>query len=192
MKKTLATLMVAATTTVLPVATSAPASATPCNNEVHWSARLVKTYVDARVNGADSVYNAGGTVADYTVTYGRSVTEEVTKSWEVGASLELGWGPAKATIEAKYGESYTDAATADESFSLTVHVQPRHTAWIRADFYRRVIKLNGKNERWNDSLKRCVTQTVAKADWRDPKRQWVIVQKSGRVLPGRSELSTKD
>ena len=181
-KRGLALALVTATMAI-PGAVS-PAAATPCNHSTFKEIWKGRVFVFARVPGEDSVYNnPGGGTVKMTVRYGHSVTRSVTRHWEVSGGGGVNWGVVSADISGKYGRSYVNAATAAKSFSLSVPVKDNYTAWIRADFYRRVVYWKAYTWRWDADQQRCEKRTIRKAYWGDPKRQWVVVQKKGRHHP---------
>jgi hypothetical protein len=143
-----------------------------------------------RQPGADSVYNnPGGGTSDYVVSYGRSVTRGVEKHWEVGAGGGFDFKVVKVDVEGKYGKAFTDSATTSKGYTLTVPVKDGWTAWIRADFYQRVVYWKAFTWRWDAGQDRCEKRTISRAFWGDPKRQYVVVQKKGRHLPREVALS---
>lgn len=165
--------------------TMSPAEATPCNSsKLYGSAtKSGKTKILKRVPGKRSVFNDGPTTATRTVTFGRSATRGVTKRWEVGGSASAGWGPVKAEISGKYGEDYVKSDTVTSSESVSQPILPRHTAWMRVDFYERKVHWTAYRYYWNGAKKRCVKRTTEKAYWGAPKSQVVIVQRKGRRFP---------
>lgn len=188
MKKSLATVMIAATLTAVPMTTGGPASATPCDQGTHKNVYKRDVLIAARYNGEDSVYNNSPTTAQYSVSYGREDTIGVEKHWETGAKAGFSFAGVGADVEAKYGKSYTTAASTSASKTITQSVKPHHTAWVRALFYRRVLRWTAYTWRWSAEKAACVKHDLAVAYWGDPKVQYVLVQKEGHVLPGRAAM----
>lgn len=183
-KNSLALVLAGATLSVMPVVTAGPAEATPCSQGTYKNVYKRDVFVDARINGEDSVYNSTSSSAQYSVSYGREDSKSVTKHWEMGASAGFSFAGVGADVEAKYGKSYTDAASTSASKTITQSVKPRHTAWVRAVFYRRVLRWTAYTWRWSDRKDACVKRNIAVAYWGDPKVQYVLVQKEGHVYPG--------
>jgi hypothetical protein len=157
-----------------------------CNHSVKGSTHKGRVFVEDRINGSHPIYNATSDPVTKTVTFGRSVTNTVNKHWEVGAKASGGWGPVKAEISATYGKGYTRADTATEGDSLTMTIRPKHTGWVRAVFYTKVIYWEGRTERWNAKKGRCERRLVSKAYWGAPNIQLVPVTKKGRHYPSRT------
>ncbi len=159
------------------------AAATPCNHRTACTAKQVRIYVFDEVKGVGSVYNRQPTAAMKTVTFGTSATRGVTRQWEFGGEVSGGWGPVSAKVSAQYGKSYTESASVSKSESIRQKILPRHTAWMRVDFCRRVVEVKGWTERCNEARKACVRQIVAKATWNAPDFQTVLIQRRGHVFP---------
>jgi len=173
----------AAGTLVVPVATTAPAHATPCNNSARVTMWKADPFVTLRKNGKDSVYNRTQDPVTRTITYGYSHTYQVTHSWEVGASAGIDWKIVKASVNGKYGRAYTTSETTSRTDALTFTIRPRHTGWIRLVLYRRPVMWKKYNEIWNADKKQCVYHTIALAKWSPPKKQYVPITKRGQKFP---------
>ena len=158
MRTPLAALIVAATLSVpFGVVTGSPASATPCDHSVNSSTYKGRVFVEDTTNGDISYYNRTVDPVTRNLAFGRSVANTVNKHWEVGGKVSGGWGPVKAEISANYGESYTKAATRTESDSITMTIRPKHTGWVRAISYTKVVY-------WQAGGR---TKLVALLRWRD-------------------------
>ena len=186
MRRSLAVLLAAGTVSIpAGVVTAAPAGATPCDHSVSSSTYKGRVFVEDRVNGDHPVYNRTTDPVTKSVSFGRTVTNTVNKHWEVGANVSGGWGPVKAEISANYGESYTKAATRTAGDSITMTIRPKHTGWVRAVYYTKVIYWQAKSERWNRAKQKCVPTLISKAYWGAPKIQLVPVTKKGHHYPAR-------
>lgn len=187
MRTPLAIAVVVATLSApLGAATAPPAAASPCDHSVSSSTYTGRVFVEDRVNGDYSVYNQAADPVTKKVALGRSVTNTVNRHWEVGAKASGGWGPVKVEISGTYGESYTQAVTKSETHEITMTIRPKHTGWVRAVSYTKVIYWASHTERWSTEKKRCVPQLVSKAYWGAPKIQLVPVTKKGHYYPSRS------
>lgn len=187
MRRPLAVALVVATLSAPLGAATAPASAAiPCDDSVTSSTYKGRVFVEDRVNGTLPVYNDTSDPVTKTVTLGRMVTNTVNKHWEVGAKASGGWGPVKAEISGTYGRSYTRADTVTETSSLAMTIRPKHSGWLRAVSYTKVIFWEAKTERWNQKKKRCVSKLLSKAYWGAPKIQLVPVTRKGRHFPART------
>jgi len=186
MRRFLAVAVAAATVSLpLTVVGATPAGATPCDHSVRHAMKKGRVFVEKRVNGDHPVYNKTADPVTKSVSFGKSVTNSVNKHWELGASAGVGWGPVKADISAKYGKSYTRAATRSASDSITMTIRPKHTGWVRAIYYTKVIFWTAKTERWNKKKQKCVSKNIAKAFWGAPKIELVPVTKKGHHYPAR-------
>ena len=185
MKKSLAMLMVAASITAAPLVDAGVASATPCSQGTYRSVYKRDVFVSKRINGEESVYNRTADPAQYSISFGRDETVGVEKHWETGAKAGFSLAGVGADVEAKYGKSYTSAATTSSSKTITQSVKPGHTAWVRAVFYQRVLRWTAYTWRWSDGAAACVRRDIATAYWGDPKVQYVLIQRTGQVFPAR-------
>jgi hypothetical protein len=147
-----------------------------------------RVFVEDTTNGDISYYNRTVDPVTRNLAFGRSVANTVNKHWEVGGKVSGGWGPVKAEISANYGESYTKAATRTESDSITMTIRPKHTGWVRAISYTKVVYWQAKSERWNAAKEKCVPTVISRAFWGAPMIQLVPTTKKGHHFPGRQVL----
>jgi hypothetical protein len=181
MRVLIASTALAASTLVVPLTTSAPAHANPCNPGSWTTMHLNKVYVQRRDNGDNSYYNKTQDPSTETLTFGYQKTYQVEHHWETGGSAGISWSIVSANVEAKYGKSYTSSSTVHKDDSKTFTIRSHYTGWTRAIVYRHPVVWKRLKDHWTGS--RCETRTIAKAIWAPPRHQLVAITKKGHRYP---------
>jgi hypothetical protein len=181
MRTLIAAAALAAGTLVVPVAASAPAHANPCRPSAWITMKKLDPYVQLRKNGDNSIYNRTLDPVHRTISYGYSHTYQVSHHWDVGASAGISWSIVSASVEAKYGRSYTRSNEVHKTESTDMTIRSHYTGWTRLLVYRHPIVWKKLHETWTGS--ECQTHVVAKAVWAPPKHQMVPITKKGHHFP---------
>lgn len=165
-------------------ALTSPALADSCDHSNHHSLYRGAVVIRNRDNGSMSYWNKSGPgIWHGRIDFGYSLSYAIDRHWEVGADAGFDWKIIRADVNGKYGESYTHGVSVSSNVSLQVDVPRRHTGWIRALTYQRVVYWKAWTERWNANRQRCERHTIAKAYWGDKQLQMVRVVKAGHVFP---------